>query len=126
MKHDRRIALTPLSYTHLRRAVAAAQAGVVAERLQAFLHRDRVDPVSYTHLVRRRHANRKAAPILPLAEARASRPQIDWDSYTPPRPKFIGRRTFKSYDLAEIAKYVDWGPFFQTWSLFGPFPASCV
>ena len=73
--------------------------------------------------VRRRHANRKATPILPLAEARASRPQIDWDSYTPPRPKFIGRRTFKSYDLAEIAKYVDWGPFFQTWSLFGPFPA---
>ena len=73
--------------------------------------------------VRRRHANRKAAPILPLAEARASRPRIDWDSYAPPRPKFIGRRTFKSYDLAEIAKYVDWGPFFQTWSLFGPFPA---
>ena len=73
--------------------------------------------------VRRRHANRKATPILPLAEARASRPVIDWDNYTPPRPKFIGRRTFKSYDLAEIAKYVDWGPFFQTWSLFGPFPA---
>ena len=73
--------------------------------------------------VRRRHANRKATPILPLAEARASRPAIDWDNYTPPRPKFIGRRTFKSYDLAEIAKYVDWGPFFQTWSLFGPFPA---
>ena len=59
---------------------------------------------------------------MPLAE-RAARPQIDWDAYTPPRPKFIGRRTFKSYDLAEIAKYVDWGPFFQTWSLFGPFPA---
>lgn len=38
-------------------------------------------------------------------------------------PQFIGRRTFKSYDLAEIAKYVDWGPFFQTWSLFGPYPA---
>ena len=39
-------------------------------------------------------------------------------------PKFIGRRTFKSYDLAEIAKYVDWGPFFQLdRSLFGPFPA---
>ena len=73
--------------------------------------------------VRRRHANRKATPILPLADARASRPAIDWDNYTPPRPKFIGRRAFKSYDLAEIVKYVDWGPFFQTWSLFGPFPA---
>ncbi|RIQ59901.1 methionine synthase [Bordetella avium] len=73
--------------------------------------------------VRRRHANRKATPLMPLAEARAARPQIDWAAYTPPRPKFIGRRTFKSYDLAEIARYIDWGPFFMTWSLFGPFPA---
>lgn len=73
--------------------------------------------------VRRRHANRKATPLMPLAEARASRPQIDWEHYTPPRPKFIGRRTFKSYDLAEIARYIDWGPFFMTWSLFGAYPA---
>ncbi|AMD49031.1 methionine synthase [Bordetella holmesii] len=73
--------------------------------------------------VRRRHTNRKATSLMPLAEARAARPQIDWAHYTPPRPKFIGRRTFKSYDLAEIARYIDWGPFFMTWSLFGAFPA---
>ncbi|WP_063939453.1 methionine synthase [Bordetella trematum] len=73
--------------------------------------------------VRRRHANRKATPLISLQEAREARPQIDWAAYTPPRPKFIGRRTFKSYDLAEVARYIDWGPFFQTWSLFGPFPA---
>ena len=73
--------------------------------------------------VRRRHANRKAAPIVPLAEARAARPEIDWSAYAPPRPKFIGRRTFKHYDLAEIARYIDWTPFFQTWSLFGQYPA---
>ncbi|KDD20793.1 methionine synthase [Bordetella bronchiseptica] len=73
--------------------------------------------------VRRRHANRKAVPLVSLAEARAARPQIDWSGYLPPRPKFLGRRAFKSYDLAEIARYIDWGPFFQTWSLFGPFPA---
>src|SRR5690606_34697929 len=73
--------------------------------------------------VRRRHANRKATPLVSLEAARAARPQIDWASDTPPRPKFIGRRAFKSYDLAEIAKYLDWTPFFQTWSLFGQFPA---
>lgn len=73
--------------------------------------------------VRRCHANRKAVPLVSLAEARAARPQIDWSGYQPPRPKFLGRRAFKSYDLAEIARYIDWGPFFQTWSLFGPFPA---
>ncbi|OZI31770.1 methionine synthase [Bordetella genomosp. 10] len=73
--------------------------------------------------VRRRHANRKATPLMPIADARAARPAIDWAAYTPPRPKYIGRRTFKHYDLAEIAAYLDWTPFFQTWSLFGQYPA---
>jgi 5-methyltetrahydrofolate--homocysteine methyltransferase len=43
--------------------------------------------------------------------------------YQPTVPKFIGRRVFKNFDLAELAKYIDWGPFFQTWDLAGPFPA---
>src|SRR5690606_5614701 len=69
------------------------------------------------------HANRKETPLITLEEARAGRPAIDWSSYEPPRPKFIGRRVFANYDLAEIAKYIDWTPFFQTWSLFGQYPA---
>ena len=73
-------------------------------------------------LVRQRHANRKATPLISLEQARADKPHIDWANYTPPRPKFIGRRLFKNYDLAEIAQYIDWTPFFQTWSLFGRFP----
>jgi 5-methyltetrahydrofolate--homocysteine methyltransferase len=43
---------------------------------------------------------------------------------TPVKPKFIGRRVFKNVDLAELANYIDWGPFFQTWDLAGPFPPS--
>ncbi|NLZ11537.1 MAG: methionine synthase [Alcaligenaceae bacterium] len=74
-------------------------------------------------LVRERHANRKELPIISIEQARANKPAIDWSSYTPPRPKFIGRRTFKNYDLAELANYIDWTPFFQTWSLFGQYPA---
>ena len=35
----------------------------------------------------------------------------------------LGRRVFKNFDLAEIAQYIDWGPFFQTWDLAGPYPA---
>jgi len=73
--------------------------------------------------VRRRHAGRKATPLVSIADARAAKPAIDWANYQPPRPKFIGRRTFKNFDLAELARYVDWTPFFQTWSLFGNFPA---
>jgi len=41
----------------------------------------------------------------------------------PTVPRFLGRRVFKNFDLAELARYIDWGPFFQTWDLAGPFPA---
>jgi 5-methyltetrahydrofolate--homocysteine methyltransferase len=73
--------------------------------------------------VRTQHANKKQVPLWPLARARANKTPVDWSSYVPPAPKFIGRRVFRNFDLTELAKYIDWGPFFQTWDLAGPFPA---
>jgi 5-methyltetrahydrofolate--homocysteine methyltransferase len=73
--------------------------------------------------VRTQHANKKVTPLWPLAKARANKTPIDWASYQPTQPKFIGKRVFKNFDLAEIAQYIDWGPFFQTWDLAGPYPA---
>ena len=73
--------------------------------------------------VRLQHANKKQTPMWTLAKARANPTIMDWASYTPPVPKFIGRRIFKNFDLTELAKFIDWGPFFQTWDLAGPFPA---
>ncbi len=73
--------------------------------------------------VRQQHANKKQVPMWPLAKARANKTPIDWAGYVPPVPKFIGRRVFRNFDLTELAKYIDWGPFFQTWDLAGPFPA---
>ena len=49
--------------------------------------------------------------------------KIDWAGYTPPKPSFLGTRVFESYDLAELARYIDWTPFFQTWELKGRYPA---
>ena len=57
-----------------------------------------------------------------IADARANRSKIGWASYTPPRPSFLGTRSFKAYDLAELARYIDWTPFFQAWELKGAFP----
>ncbi len=73
--------------------------------------------------VREQHANKKQIPMWTLAKARANATPMDWSAYSPPAPKFIGRRVFKNFDLAELAKFIDWGPFFQTWDLAGPFPA---
>lgn len=73
--------------------------------------------------IRTQHANKKAVPMVTLAEARKNKTPIDWSGYVPPKPKFIGRRVFRNYDLAELAYYIDWAPFFQTWDLAGKFPA---
>ncbi len=60
---------------------------------------------------------------MPLGEARANRIAVDWLGYAPPRPSFLGTRTFETWDLAELARYIDWTPFFQTWELKGRYPA---
>ncbi|HPM65463.1 MAG TPA: methionine synthase, partial [Piscinibacter sp.] len=73
--------------------------------------------------VRVQHANKKATPMVTLAQARANKTPIDWSAYVAPKPKFTGRRVFKNQDLAEIAACIDWAPFFQTWDLAGPYPA---
>jgi 5-methyltetrahydrofolate--homocysteine methyltransferase len=73
--------------------------------------------------VRQQHANKKQIPLWPLAKVRANKTPLDWAGYQPPVPKFIGKRVFKNFDLAELAKYIDWAPFFQTWDLAGPYPA---
>jgi len=89
------------------------------ERAAAFVAELEADYVR----VRAHHAAKKATPLVSLAEARANKTPIDWGAYTPPAPKFIGRRLLKNQDLAEIAEVIDWGPFFQTWELAGPYPA---
>ncbi|HEY0887396.1 MAG TPA: methionine synthase [Ramlibacter sp.] len=100
------------------RSVNAAQ-GLLSEQAAKYI----ADIEADYEKVRTQHANRKQVPLWPLAQARANRTPIDWSGYTPPRPKFIGRRLFRNFDLAELAKYIDWGPFFQTWDLAGAFPA---
>jgi 5-methyltetrahydrofolate--homocysteine methyltransferase len=59
---------------------------------------------------------------VPLPAARANRFSIDWQSYQAPAPSFIGERTF-TWDLADLARYIDWSPFFAAWELIGRYPA---
>ncbi|MBY0454374.1 MAG: methionine synthase [Burkholderiaceae bacterium] len=72
---------------------------------------------------RSQHANKKQTPLWPLDKARANATPIDWAAYRPTAPRAPGRRLFKNFDLNELAAFIDWGPFFQTWDLAGPYPA---
>jgi 5-methyltetrahydrofolate--homocysteine methyltransferase len=73
--------------------------------------------------IRTQHAGKRGPKLVTLAAARANAFQIDWPAYAPHAPTFIGRRVLRDVDLAEIARCIDWAPFFQAWELSGPFPA---
>lgn len=100
------------------RSVSVAQS-LLSDQATAYIDEINAD----YHKVREQHANKKQVPLWPLAKARANKTPVDFANYLPPVPKFIGRRVFRNFDLTELAKYIDWGPFFQTWDLAGPFPA---
>ena len=59
---------------------------------------------------------------LTIAEARKNKLQLDWDNFTPKKPNFIGAKTI-NVDLKELVEFIDWTPFFQSWQLFGKYPA---
>ncbi|PSL49147.1 methionine synthase (B12-dependent) [Chitinophaga niastensis] len=60
--------------------------------------------------------------FLPIAVAQQNKTAINWGAFTPVRPKMTGVKKFENYDLGEIAKYIDWQPFFIAWELHGKFP----
>ncbi|QWE10499.1 methionine synthase [Polynucleobacter sp. es-EL-1] len=101
------------------RSVSVASSLLSDESAKKFIQDLRDDYVR----IREQHANKKAAPTISLVAARKNRELIDWSTYVPEKPKFIGRRVFKNFALSDIAKYIDWTPFFQTWDLAGKFPA---
>ena len=59
---------------------------------------------------------------LPLAAARANSFKTDWAAHVPPKPTFLGTKVFDNYDLTELARYIDWTPFFQAWEMKGRYP----
>ncbi|OBT17484.1 methionine synthase [Vibrio tasmaniensis] len=74
--------------------------------------------------VRDQH-NRKKPRTKPvtLERARANKVAIDWRAYTPPAPVKPGVHIFNDFDVATLRQYIDWTPFFMTWSLVGKYPA---
>jgi 5-methyltetrahydrofolate--homocysteine methyltransferase len=104
--------------TDASRSVGVAQNLLTPESRTGYLD----EIVSDYARLRELHASKKAPELIDLATARANHVQIDWANAPISVPKFIGRRVFRNFDLAQIAEYIDWGPFFQTWELHGPYP----
>ncbi|OUD37332.1 methionine synthase [Flavobacterium sp. FPG59] len=60
--------------------------------------------------------------FLTIEQARKNKLQLDWDNFTPVKPKVIGKQIVE-VDLETLVPYIDWTPFFRTWELFGKYPA---
>ncbi|MEK6308986.1 MAG: methionine synthase [Pantoea dispersa] len=102
---------------------ASRTVGVVSSLLsptlkEAFVARTRKE----YETVRIQHARKKPrTPPVTLQAARDNHYVIDWQRYTPP----VAHRTGVSVVEASIdtlRNYIDWTPFFMTWSLAGKYP----
>jgi len=103
---------------------ASRAVGVVSHLLSETQHDAYVAEVRAEYdAIRTAHQDRAdAADRYPIVEARAHPAPIDWAGYTPPRPLVPGITVFEDYPLGELAAYIDWTPFFQTWELRGTYP----
>jgi len=64
----------------------------------------------------------KNKTLIPYEEAVVTKEYFDWKNYQPVKPAVEGVKVLKDFDLATIASYIDWGPFFIGWEMPGRFP----
>ncbi len=102
------------------RSVSVAQSLLTPEAREQYV----ADIAADYERIRTQHAGKKALPMVSLEAARKNKMRVSFEGASAPRkPRLIGRRHFRNVDLGVLANYIDWGPFFQTWDLAGPFPA---
>jgi len=103
---------------------ASRAVGVVSKLLSderaAYIHeiQDNYKKVSAAHQRGRGQKKRVS-----LKDARRNKYAIDWAAYQPVKPQFIGTRALRDFDLRDLARYIDWTPFFATWEIKGTYPA---
>lgn len=76
----------------------------------------------YAELRTAHAARQQEKNYLSIDQARAKSSGIDWAGFKSKQPSFLGVKYFEDYSLEEIAKYIDWTPFFSTWQLSGKYP----
>jgi 5-methyltetrahydrofolate--homocysteine methyltransferase len=103
---------------------ASRAVGVVTKLLSIDMRDGYVDEIAADYeKVRGQHANKKGVPLVTLAAARANAAKLEFvGKCAPVKPKKLGVTVLRDLDLAVLADYIDWGPFFQTWDLAGSYP----
>ncbi len=105
--------------TDASRAVGVASSLVAEDQRASYVDEIRTE---YRRIAESHAAANENAQRQKIEDARANRHAPDWLSYVPPVPKQLGLQVFDNYDLNELADYIDWTPFFQSWELAGKYP----
>jgi len=101
------------------RAVTVASNLLQAETKEGYVKaiREEYDKLRDGYLNRSRDKNFHS-----IEEARKNKLKLDWDNFTPVKPNFIGTKTV-AVELSELVDFIDWTPFFNSWELYGKYPA---
>ena len=101
------------------RAVTVASNLLQAETKESYVKaiREEYNQLRDGYLNRSRDKN-----YLSIEEARKNKLQLDWATFNPAKPNFIGTKTI-SVELSQLVNFIDWTPFFNSWQLFGKYPA---
>ena len=103
---------------------ASRAVGVVSNLLSKDIKPDFLAKTKAEYVkVREQQARKKprSKPVT-IQRARDNAAKLDWDNYTPPVPKKLGVTEFKNVSIATLRKYIDWTPYFMTWSIAGKYP----
>ncbi|MBI4932089.1 MAG: methionine synthase [Bacteroidetes bacterium] len=102
---------------------ASRSVPVVGNLVSKALHKNFMKNVQDEyHLIREQNKKSHSQNIyLSLEEARKNKFLLS-ESAIPVKPSFIGNKTLKNYPLEEIAKFIDWTPFFHSWDMKGTYP----
>ncbi|GAB0112128.1 methionine synthase [Pseudoalteromonas distincta] len=103
---------------------ASRAVGVVSNLLSKDIKPDFLAKTKAEYVkVREQQARKKprSKPVT-IQRARDNAAKLDWDNYTPPVPNKLGVTEFKNVPIATLRKYIDWTPYFMTWSIAGKYP----
>ncbi|MBK5286679.1 MAG: methionine synthase [Bacteroidia bacterium] len=102
---------------------ASRSVPVVGNLVSKALHKDFMKNVQEEYH-RIREQNKKVSSqniYLPLKEARENKFVLNGNAITV-KPTFLGNKSFKKYPIEEVAKFIDWTPFFHSWEMKGSYP----
>ncbi|MFD0981252.1 methionine synthase [Tropicimonas aquimaris] len=105
--------------TDASRAVGVVSALLSAEQKPAYVAKIATE---YADVAEKHARGEQAKRRLPLEAARANALQLDHQAHRASAPTFLGTRVLEDWDLGELARYIDWTPFFRTWELKGVYP----